>query len=450
MKKKLLYSIMAGMISAGLLTGCQSGTSENSQPSSTEAEPSGNEAASETGAATSQRDVTLSLGFHMNEKYDDVILPIIQEFQKLHPEVKEVTFTGLSSVTDEQQVTRLTGGQYEDVVLIPSILLPSELPNYFAPLGTTEEMAEKYYYGDYLQVDGQSYGCPIGVVYEGIIYNQDVLDQYCDGIVPKTLDELMDCCEKLHENGITCFYTNAGSVWPMRYWDNLAITMSGDNDYANKILTTEEPWAEGTPLRQADDLLAQFAKNGWLEADVVSANQWDVSLASLASGDTAFIFTGTWALSQAQDNAEALGLPRETIGFMPFPYKNDVSADNPLKLRIAQDLFMAVNKNTEHMELAQEFVRFFCERISLPLGMNETMIDGGQNQPELEFLSSLDYVEMYTSPAKDNRLQEMAAVAEIDVFAYDGYLLDYIMIPSLNGEEPQYDKLNELWGKNFK
>ena len=447
MKKKWIAAIMTAAMVMTTLAGCGSSTGTATETDSTAAETQETEAADDSTAAG---DVTLSIAFHYPEDfYEENIVPIVDEFKKLHPELKEVKFTTLSGANDEQQVTRLTGGQYEDVILVPSVLLASELPNYFAPLGDATEMASKYYYGDYMQYEGQSYGIPIGIVYEGLLYNKTVLDTYCDGVVPKTLDELYADLEKCKENGITGIYTNAGSVWTMRYWDNLAITMSGDDDYANKILTDQTPWAEGSALREADDILADFAKKGYVEADVVTADQWDSSLTSIGGGKTAFMFTGTWALSQAQEHAEELGLSADSIGFIPFPYKNDVSADNKLRMRIAQDLFMGVNKNSENLELAKEFCAFFCENMSLALGMNEIMVDGGENQPDLAFLQDLDYVETYTSPAKDPKIQEMAGTAEIDVYSFDGYLLDYVMLPVMNGGEPEYDKLNELWGKNF-
>ncbi len=452
MKKKWFAAIMAAAMVMSTLAGCGSSTGTTDSGSTAAQETETTEATDESTAdsSTETGDITLTLAFHYPESfYEENIVPIVEEFQELHPEVKEVKFTTLTGTSDEQQITRLTGGQYEDVILVPSTLLTSELPNYFAPLGDATEMASKYYYGDYMQYEGQSYGIPIGIVYEGLLYNKTVLDTYCDGVVPKTLDELYTDLEQCKENGITGIYTNAGSVWTMRYWDNLAITMSEDNDYANKILTDETPWAEGSALRQADDLLADFVKKGYVEADVVTADQWDASLTSLGGAQTAFMFTGTWALSQAQEHAEELGLSADSIGFIPFPYKNDVSADNKLRMRIAQDLFMGVNKNSEHLELAKEFCSFFCENISLALGMNEIMVDGGENQPDLAFLQDLDYVETYTSPAKDPKIQEMAGTAEVDVYSYDGYLLDYVMLPVMNGSEPEYDKLNELWGKNF-
>ena len=388
--------------------------------------------------------VTLSLTFHYEESY---VQPIIEEFEKLHPNVT-VEFQ-LNKDGDEALLTKIVGGGSTDVTLIPSIMAAEDMPQYFVELGDPEELRNKYFYGDYMQVGGKVYGCPIGVVYEGLMYNQNLLDTYYEGKVPMTLDELMECCGIMHDNGITGFCTNAGSTWPCRYWDNLAITMSENPDYANEIVSEKEPWKEGTYLRQTGEMLADMSEKGWLEKDVVTSNLFDSSLVDMAQGNIAFMLTGSWALPMLRDAAVELGYPKESMGFAPFPYKNNVSADNPLYMRISQDLFMAVNKNSQNVELAKELCAFFCERISLAVGMNEIMIDGGKTQEELKNLGDMDYVKFYTSPAKDTRIQEMGAAAGLDVYQYDGFLLDYVILPPMNGKKAEFDKLNDLWKKNF-
>ena len=184
-------------------------------------------------------------------------------------------------------------------------------------------------------------------------------------------------------------------------------------------------------------------------ADLVTSNLFDSSLVDMAQGNIAFMITGSWALPMLRDAAVELGYPEESMGFAPFPYKNDVSVENPLYMRISQDLFMGVNKDSKNLELAKEFCSFFCERISLAVGMNEIMKEGGKTQEELNNLQDMDYVKFYTSPAKDAKIQEMGAAAGLDVYQYDGFLLDYVILPPMNGQEAQFDKLNELWGKNF-
>lgn len=391
---------------------------------------------------------TVSLAF----QYDyDVVKDVVEEYMKENPDI-DIQYRVLSE-NDEEMVTKLTGNVFEDVYIVPSIMQTSELPNYFAPLGDAEALNEKYYYGSYLAVDGQAYGYPIGVVYEGLLYNQDVLDKYYDGKVPTTLDELYECCGILADNGITPFYSNAGSSWPLRYWDNLAITMSDDPDYANTIIDNEEPWAEGSYLRESENILATLAANGWLESDCVTADQWDSSVASLGMGQTAFILTGSWAIPYVKDAAEELGNSRDSIQFTAFPYKNDVSADNPLNLRVSQDLFLGVNKNAENLDAAKEFAAYFAEHISGNIGENGIFREGGEVLPDVAELSKLDYVKLYDSPARDPKIQEMAGVSKVDVYAYDSFLLEYVILPcqeSGKADSAKYDDLNTLWKQNFK
>ena len=193
MKKKVLSALLISTMVSSILAGCGTPTTTNVVEE--------NEIVIDKEA---KEGVTLSMCFHNTEEfYESDIVTIVEEFKKLHPEVIDVEYTTLSGMSDEQQVTRLTGGQYEDIVLIPSILLASELNNYFTPLGDAKEFAQKYYYGDYMQYEGQSYGIPIGVVYEGLVYNKKVLKQYFNGNIPKTLTELKDDLVELKKNNIT-------------------------------------------------------------------------------------------------------------------------------------------------------------------------------------------------------------------------------------------------------
>lgn len=453
LKSRLISSMICVLLVISLVSGCGSDSSQDNASSSDESSSqddasSSNESSQDNASSSNEEEVVVSLSFQYQY---DVAKEVIESYMEEHPNVK-IEYRKLDE-NDEEMVTKLTGGVFEDVYIIPSILEISELPNYFAPLGDAAEMAEKYYYGDYMNVAGQSYGYPIGVVYEGLLYNQDVLDKYYDGKVPMTLDELYECCGILADNGIIPIYSNAGSSWPLRYWDNLAITMSNDPDYANTIVTTEEPWAEGSYLRQAEDILANIAANGWLEADVVSADQWDTTMTSIAMGETAFIFTGQWAIANIRATTEELGNNGDAIQFTAFPYKNDVSAENPLNLRVAQDLFIGVNKNAKNLDAAIEFAQYFSENIPEYISENGILIEGGEVMDSVAHLQELDYINLYTSPARDPKIAEMAGNCKVDVYAYDSFLLEYIILPtsqSGSADTAKYDELNELWKTNFK
>ena len=96
--------------------------------------------------------VTLSLTFHYEESY---VQPIIEEFEKLHPNVT-VEFQ-LNKDGDEALLTKIVGGGSTDVTLIPSIMAAEDMPQYFVELGDPEELRNKYFYGDYMQVGGMPY-----------------------------------------------------------------------------------------------------------------------------------------------------------------------------------------------------------------------------------------------------------------------------------------------------
>ncbi|MGN1142426.1 MAG: ABC transporter substrate-binding protein [Oliverpabstia sp.] len=448
MKKRLLATFLCGTMIAGMMSGCGSAANTNSSGDSAEgAETQSDDSSAGSDSADSGEKKTISFAY----QYDyEVAQEVVEAYEKEHPEI-EIEYRTLSE-DDQEMVTKMTGNSFEDVYVIPSILSVSELPNYMAPVGNAEELAEEYYYGDYMNVDGQAYGFPIGVVYEGMLYNQEVLDEYYGGKVPTTLDELYDCCKVLAENDIIPFWLNAGSEWPIRYWDNLAITLSGDDDYANDIVTNQEPWSEGEPLREAETILATLAANGWVEKDVVTGDQWDTTCASIAMGKCAFILTGSWAVAYIQNLVKEMGGNPDAIQFGPFPYKNDVSSDSPLRMRVANDLFLGVNKNAEYLEEAIDFARYFCENIPPYIGSNGIQKENGFIQENLESLAGLDYVEFYSSPARDAAISEMGGNCKIDVYQYDAFLLDYIILPAVqegNADAAQFDKLNELWKSNF-
>lgn len=84
MKKKWIAAIMTAAMVMTTLAGCGSSTGTAADDS------------------TAAGDVTLSLAFHYPEDfYEENIVPIVDEFKKLHPELKEVKFTTLSGTNRE-------------------------------------------------------------------------------------------------------------------------------------------------------------------------------------------------------------------------------------------------------------------------------------------------------------------------------------------------------------
>ncbi len=403
------------------------------------------------GESKASGDVKLTLSFNMTPSEDPnwpLAEAIFEQFKVEHPEVSEIEYVNAAARTEQQIVTMMKSGMLEDVAALSLSAPVEELPNYFAPLGDSAELGEKYYYGDYKATGGQSYAITFGVVYEGLLYNQKVLDTYNNGEMPKNFDELVALCGTLKENGVIPFWVNAGSKWPLRFWDSLAESIAEDPAYANSLTEAEAPWAEGTPLHQSLSFLADLCANGQVELDTVT-DQWENSRRALASQEVGFMLTGSWAIPQVKNVAIEMGEDPAAIKFAPFPYKNDVSADNPLYVKVAEDLFIGVNKNSENVELAKELLFFFAERIGPVRGMNSIVKDGGSVVPDLEEMAALDYIKLYNAPARDPKLEQMTSNVQLDLMRGGSYLAGNIIEPSISGEGPRFDYLNGEWAKNF-
>lgn len=150
---KVLMSLLSVVLLAGLFTGC---TSKKDEPAAS-SDPKGVEG--EITVITQRTDIV-----------DTVFQDYAKEFNKLYPNVK-VNFQALADYEGQIKI-RMGTRDYGDVLLIPGSIPVEELPNFFEPLGTYEEMKNKYTGLEERTVDHNSYGIPIAMVYSGVIYNK--------------------------------------------------------------------------------------------------------------------------------------------------------------------------------------------------------------------------------------------------------------------------------------
>jgi hypothetical protein len=64
--------------------------------------------------------------------------------------------------------------EYGDVLLIPNSETPDQLPNFFEPLGTVDEMTQKYRFITEKAYQGTAYGLALGGNASGFVYNKKV------------------------------------------------------------------------------------------------------------------------------------------------------------------------------------------------------------------------------------------------------------------------------------
>ena len=98
------------------------------------------------------------------------------EFEALYPMHRVVFETLLDYETNARM--RLSGGDYGDVMLIPSAVAAKNLSYYYAPLGNLEEVSSSWRYVSQKAYEGVVYGLPTYGNVNGILYNKKVFTIY--------------------------------------------------------------------------------------------------------------------------------------------------------------------------------------------------------------------------------------------------------------------------------
>ncbi len=363
MKKKLLATLLSAALVAATLSGCGKGNS-SSDDGAAQTEETKTEADADADAETTQDESTAEASgeeeeveiymFISSPEYADVINELIAEYKTVKP-----------NVTINYETT-----QNDYPTMLKAKLNAGECPDIFASTAGKEiETYKEYSYdltGQPVQeamlpaiqasmVDASGNGCYafhyVGDQY-GIIYNQDCLDAAGVTSLPKTLDELEDCCEKLQAAGIQPFACGWAEWWVFKQSLIPFLTESVDN-YAAFVSDME---SGADSLNNHDmmkdnmfrfvDLVKANCESKPLESDLASMQ------AALATGKAAMgLGMGPWA------EASLLAInPDMKINYGGYPV-----SDDPAQCQIAAGASQAlrVNKDSEHLQEVLDFINWW-------------------------------------------------------------------------------------------
>jgi len=280
----------------------------------------------------------------------DTVFPEYEkEFQKKYPNV-EVNFEALTDYGG-QITPRMNTEEYGDVLLLPTQVPIADLPNFFEPLGTLDEMGGKYMGVEERAVDGTVYGIPIAITYTGVVYNKKVYEEAGVTETPRTMDEFIAALEKVKENtDAVPLYSNYAAGWPLTQWEGAFTTVAGDPAYYNQTMVNEkDQLTEGKPQYELWKLMYDVANKGLIEEDPLTTD-WESSKAMMGKGEIATMVLGSWAIDQIKSVAEN----PDDIGYMPFP----TNADKVI-FPLGADFQMGVNKYSENKDAALAWVDWF-------------------------------------------------------------------------------------------
>lgn len=142
--------------------------------------------------------------------------------------------------------------------------------------------------------DGKIYGVPMNMNVAVLFANMDLLEKVGYSYVPQTYEELMDCCDRLLEAGITPFGCTGNGVetWCVsEYFEPMAEKIIGA-DSLRKIFIGEETY-NNSGLALAVDLLCGMIGHGYFDPNAVNLGNEEVK-DNFIKGQYAFYLNGSW------------------------------------------------------------------------------------------------------------------------------------------------------------
>ncbi|MFH9613967.1 ABC transporter substrate-binding protein [Streptomyces pratensis] len=366
------------------------------------------------------------------------------EFNKIYPGVK-VKFEGLTDYEGETKI-RMNTENYGDVLLIPNSLSVEQYPDFFAPLGNSIALSEKFDYTDHATVDGKVYGLANIGVANGFVYNKAVWEKAGIKAWPTTPEEFIADLEAVKaKTDAVPYYTNYKDGWPLTNWTNAIGSPSCDSGSYDSLAKTKDPWSSGSDLYAIDKLLYTIVEKKLAEPDPTTTN-WEDSKAQIGSGKVASMWLGSWAISQMRAGAEAAGKNPDDIAFMPFPAQNDGTYCSVLR----PDYQYAVNAHSGNKEAARAWLDWYITKSGQAAGEGSISSVKGAPLPDaLEAFSDNDVTMIPQDQENVVEVNRIDKASEIGITAQDyrQKLVDVARGAADGDMDSYFGELNGKWAE---
>lgn len=371
---------------------------------------------------------------------DKLFEKIEEDFKKLYPNVEDIVWES-SADYDKYIMTRMNTKDYGDVLFLPFSMngTPEEYENYFEPLGTVDELKEKYIDVTEADYNDVAYGLPVALNSLGIIYNEEVLKKAGIEEMPTSTEEFIEACKKIKENTDAIpFYTNYNKT--LGTWGG-TLTSYGGEQYRSAMLEAGTGFKEGQPIRQIMDLFYGLASNGLTEADPITGD-FAKSLQMLADGEVAMIMKG----SQDAKMIQELSTNGSKINIAPLPVK----FNGQTSVAFGAPSVVVMNKNSENKATAKAFLEFFISAQSGYAddlgGMSPNKEDLNSKQKEMLEKNNIVLTSSTETPEIDSKYA--AITNEVGVGRLTDVLQKVINIGLYPNENESYiDYVNSLEAK---
>lgn len=302
---------------------------------------------------TSTNGKTVIEFFNQKKEMEGTIEEIIQDFEKLHPDID----VQMTSVPDAGTVlkTRMLSGDVPDVInLYPQNIDFQEWANagFFYDMTGQDYLDNlKNQYADKYAINGKVYNVPLTANVSGIYYNKTKFEAL--GLkAPETWDEFVQLVDDIKVAGETPFAIAGTEGWTLNGYHQLSlITTTGSADAANEYLRYSQPnsiSADDDILKADAAKLDLLADEGNQQANWKGASYND-AIVAFTSEDALMTTNGSWALAAMRQQE-----PTFEISTFAFPGEEPGQSATVG----AGDFALSIAAETENLEAAETFVAY--------------------------------------------------------------------------------------------
>ncbi|WP_144681007.1 ABC transporter substrate-binding protein [Cellulosimicrobium sp. TH-20] len=387
---------------------------------------------------------TITVLTNRTDIVDTTLQDYADQFQTENPGVT-VEFEAITDYEGDVSI-RLNTQDYGDVLLVPNSVSKDQLPQFFEPLGTVDELGQEYRFINEQAYDGDVYGIATFGTAMGYVVNTKVWEQAGITEPPATPEAFVDALEQIGEKtDAVPYYTNYTDGWPLTQWQNNQGTIAG-TDAVSIRTSQDDPWAEGNEQYAIDGLLYDIVAAGVTEEDPTTTN-WEESKTLLGTGKVGAMVLGSWAVPQMQDAAEAAGGSADDIDFWPMPWQNEGAFSST----VSGDYKLAISKHSKNKDAARAWVDWFLNESTFASEQGGISPVVGAAAPDnLATFEALgvNQVELSPAPAGEETWDnDISNEAEIDLWGdkYRKQLVDVARGAADGDKESFFADLNSRW-----
>ena len=341
---------------------------------------------------------------------DNVFLEYAEAFEKVYPDY-EVEFEAMTDYPGIVRI-RMNTEDYGDVLNIPNTISPRQLPEFFAPLGTVEELGEDFRGVTEMAFDGITYGIPVSINAQGVLYNRRIWREAGITELPQTPEEFLEALHLIRDNTDSIpYYTNYAAGWPLVQWENHRTSIAGDPDFVNTLIHTDDPFSPGRPHYVLYKLMYDVVAEGLTEEDPTTTG-WESSKIRLNNGEIATMILGSWAIPQMQE----AGPNSDDVAYMPFPS----NIDGQIFAAAGGDYKMGINIHSDDQEAARAYLDWFVTETGFAAATGGIPPHRSEDMPEvLRAFQDLGVQFVSNDPApagEEGLLEEIDRIAEIGLW----------------------------------